>query len=40
MKPLGSRAVPPYIAVLLAATRRYFARPAAAATVDPGPVRS
>jgi hypothetical protein len=37
---MNSRAVSPYIAAFLAATRRYFARPVAAAAVDPRPVGS
>jgi hypothetical protein len=40
MKPLASHVVSPRIAAFLAATRRHFARPAVAATVDPRPVRS
>jgi hypothetical protein len=40
MKPLIAPAMPPRIAAFLAATRRYFARPAGPAPVDPKPVRS
>jgi hypothetical protein len=40
MKPLASRGASPYFAAFLAATRRYLARPAVPAAVDPRPVRS